>query len=333
MSGVCMLMVVLICLQVVYMYWGNSLDQTHIQETMTTRTGQAIPDADLTSERIAKPQSGDPPIPVEPGNEDVIGWMHIPGIETGWKRAIQEGTGLDVLDNGGLGHYRNTAMPGQVGNTAYAGHRTPGDLGYVDRLKNGDAIVIQTADHWYVYKVMTTWVTTPDDANVLSADQPNVRWLTLTTCHPMIATVDASLQHRYIVRARFAYWANVKDGIPRELSTGKNTGKATVAKAKSLIRRVSKNAPITPMLTGVMLIVWLLFNGVCWLAWRKDRVRRPVSWNVMTVVWRLQYGPVLLRVFGWLFFWLTVTFAVWAWVSPWAAECMPWLMSGSPTLG
>lgn len=34
-------------------------------------------------------------------------------------------------------------MPGAVGNSAYAGHRTGGDLGYIDRLQTGDAIVIQ----------------------------------------------------------------------------------------------------------------------------------------------------------------------------------------------
>ncbi|MBT1162578.1 sortase [Bifidobacterium sp. SO1] len=334
-GGISFLLLIICGLQIVYMYWANSFDQIHIQETVAAQTAKkTIPDVDLTSDKIAKPQSGDPPIPGEPSNESVIGWMYIPGIETGWKRAIQEGVGLDVLDNGGLGHYPNTAMPGQLGNTAYAGHRTPGDLGYVDRLKNGDAIVIQTADHWYVYKVMSSWVTTPDDFRVLDADQPNARWLTLTTCHPMIATVDASLQHRFIVRARFSYWANVKDGIPQELSVDRKAEPVNFVsnKAKQTVRRISKSAPITPILTGCMLVVWLLFNGFGWLLWRGNRRSRPVSWSVMTVFWRLQQGPLVLRLINYAFFWIMVALAVWAWLSPVVSVYMPWL-NGSPTLG
>lgn len=52
-------------------------------------------------------------------------------------------------------------MPGSIGNSSYAGHRTPGDLGPADTLKPGDPIIIQTADHWYVYEMQSSWMTTP----------------------------------------------------------------------------------------------------------------------------------------------------------------------------
>lgn len=335
-GGLAFLLAVFLILHIVYVYWGISFDQIHEQETIAAQASKQHVDVDLTSEKIAKPQTSEPPVEGgEPSNEQFIGWMYIPGIETGWKRAIQEGTGLDVLDNGGLGHYKNTPMPGQIGNTAYAGHRTPGDLGYVDRLKPGDAIVIQTAQHWYVYKVMNSWVTVPTDGTVLEAEQPNVRWLTLTTCDPMIATVEASLQHRFIVRARFSYWANVRDGIPQELSTSRQQKPAqfVVNRAKQTVRTISKSAPITPILAMVLLVIWVLFNGLNWLLWRKEREPKPASWSPVTLMWRLQAGPIVLRCLSYVFWWGMLVMVLWAWVSPWVNAQFPQLLTGNPTIG
>jgi sortase A len=42
--------------------------------------------------------------------------------------------------------------------------------------------------------------------------KPTERLLTLTTCHPKYSDKE-----RYIVHAKFAYWAIVKDGIPEEM--------------------------------------------------------------------------------------------------------------------
>ena len=55
----------------------------------------------------------------------------------------------------GIGHYVGTAGPGQVGNFAVAGHRTTYGRPFhdVDRLEDGDRVVVETAGEVYVYEV------------------------------------------------------------------------------------------------------------------------------------------------------------------------------------
>lgn len=171
-AGMSIFLAIILVMHVGWVYIGNGMDQIHTQQTIVTNQGfkTAQPTKTDGSTRIAKPQTGEPPTEPEPEYSTVIGWMRIPRFGAEWQRAIQEGTDLKVLDNYGIGHYQGTVMPGSIGNSSYAGHRTPGDLGPADTLKPGDPIIIQTAGHWYVYEMQSSWMTTPDDAAVI-ADQ------------------------------------------------------------------------------------------------------------------------------------------------------------------
>nr|WP_216593676.1 sortase [Arsenicicoccus sp. oral taxon 190] len=53
---------------------------------------------------------------------DPFAVVRIPALGRGYAVPVVEGTTRDVLRRG-IGHYRGTAMPGQVGNFALAGHR------------------------------------------------------------------------------------------------------------------------------------------------------------------------------------------------------------------
>ena len=326
-SGTAFLLAIVCILHAVWIYGANGLDQMHVQETIVSDAANTIEDVDTTSDRIAAPHRETAPVETAPAYGDVIGWMYIPDIEQDWKRAIQQGTDLDVLDNGGLGHYENTVMPGQNGNSAYAGHRTGGDLGFVDRLTTGDPIVIQTAGHWYVYRVNAAWVTTPDDSGVLDSEDGKP-WLTLTTCHPMLATEDESLKHRYIVRATLDYWADVADGIPQEIAVSKDKPVAYAAsRVSKAIRDVSKSMPVTPVLAACCLFAWLVLNGFGWVLAHGRKTRRAASWNPLTLMWRIQQGPAVVRVTAYALWWMMLVFAAWAWGSPWVSVNMPWVTS------
>lgn len=90
---------------------------------------------------------------------------------------------------GGVGHYPSSALPGQQGNFALAGHRTTHakPFTYLDVLERGDEILVQDLDgRVWVYVVKATIITTPDDTTVLSGDPLAVGkpTITLTTCHP-----------------------------------------------------------------------------------------------------------------------------------------------------
>ncbi|MCQ4083807.1 class E sortase [Streptomyces sp. RB6PN25] len=123
--------------------------------------------------------------------------IRIPAI--GVTAPIAEGTSkAAVLNFGYVGHYPQTAEPGQPGNFALAGHRnTHGEpFRYINRLRPGDEVVIETAHAVFTY-VLDRMVpqTSPSDGTVIdpvpySGVHPEDRlsgpgyYITLTTCTP-----------------------------------------------------------------------------------------------------------------------------------------------------
>jgi sortase A len=104
-------------------------------------------------------------------------------------------------------------MPGQQGNFAVAGHRVGRGSPFleIDELRAGDPIVVETADSWYVYRVLGPaqggvpgqQVVSPSDVSVIAPTpngppegSPTGAYLTLTTCHP-----EYSARQRLIVHA------------------------------------------------------------------------------------------------------------------------------------
>jgi sortase A len=132
---------------------------------------------------------------------------------------IAEGTSKkDVLDRGMVGHYAEggltTAMPSAAtGNFGLAGHRnTHGEpFRYINRLNKGDAIVVETQDKYYVYKMTSTLpVTAPSNTSVIdpvpkgSGFTTAGRYITLTTCTP-----EFTSKYRLIV------WGKMVEERPR----------------------------------------------------------------------------------------------------------------------
>ncbi len=166
---------------------------------------------------------------VGPGEH--FGVIHIPAFGYDHQSIIAEGTTKQVLDFGAFGHYTDTAMPGEIGNFSTAVHREVygARMINVDKLKEGDAIVIETADTWYVYKIISHQIVDPSDIYVVSPDpfrarerieagqdysgiHPTRRLLTITTCHP-----PGIANKRWIVQAEFDNWVKRSDGKPIEL--------------------------------------------------------------------------------------------------------------------
>ncbi|MBT1164580.1 class E sortase [Bifidobacterium felsineum] len=300
--------------------YGQGLDMIHRQETIARTQNVKAATVNASSTRIAEPRAGDPPMESRPAHASVMGWMWIPRFGAGWHRAIQEGTGLDVLNNYGIGHYETSVMPGMTGNSAYAGHRTMGDLGPANLLQPGDPIIIQTADRWYVYEMQKSWETTPDDVAVLD-NQGDAKIITLTTCRDSLDLQD-SLSHRFIVRGRFKYWANTADGIPSELAPKSDPISKTVARTVDVTRTLSVRAPMSMWLAAATGLLWLLTLGLGRLLAGRNR-KRPATWNPMILLWRIQQGGLIGKPLGFMCMWLTVMFAQWAWLSPWLATLLP----------
>ncbi|MFG2460655.1 class E sortase [Streptomyces sp. NPDC048523] len=151
----------------------------------------------------------------EPGQGFAL--LHIPKLDV--VVPIAEGvSNKKVLDKGMVGHYSEgalkTAMPdAKTGNFALAGHRnTHGEpFRYINRLSPGDAIVVETQDDYFVYKMTSTLpVTSPSNTSVIdpvpkgSGFTTAGRYITLTTCTP-----EFTSKYRLIV------WGKMVEERPR----------------------------------------------------------------------------------------------------------------------
>lgn len=128
--------------------------------------------------------------------------LRVPSIGLDW--IVVQGVDLADLAKG-PGHYPGTAMPGQVGNFAVAGHRTTHGAPFfrIGELRAGDVITAQVAGATYTYRVSSREIVDPSQVSVVAPvpDRPGVmpteRLLTLTSCNPKY-----SARQRMIVHAR-----------------------------------------------------------------------------------------------------------------------------------
>ena len=169
---------------------------------------------------FAQTPPGAPEIPaVKLGHGLAI--LRIPRLGRGYHKVIVEGIGRDDLRKG-PGHYPGTALPGQVGNFVVSGHRTTygAPFNQLDKLKVGDAIVIETRSNWYTYRETSHEVVKPTAIGVTYPvpDQPGAKptkkLLTFTTCNPKY-----SARQRLIVFAQLVE-TTAKPGVPSVLSSG-----------------------------------------------------------------------------------------------------------------
>lgn len=157
-------------------------------------------------------------IPVKPG--EALAVLRIPRFGKAWKpRVIVEGTSQANLRMG-PGHYSSTALPGQIGNFSVAGHRATYGNGFkpMDKLRIGDAVVVETKQMWITYRVTQSKIVRPYETEVVAPvpGKPGVkatqRFLTLTTCDPWY-----SASHRLIVHALFEVATPKSTGLPAAL--------------------------------------------------------------------------------------------------------------------
>ena len=114
---------------------------------------------------------------------EVVAQLQIPSIDVDF--FVVSGVGVEDLRLG-PGHFSDTPLPGQVGNSAIAGHRTTYGQPFhdLDQLSAGDDIIITTAYGTFTYQVNTLRVVEPTEYSVVSTTDPTTATLTLTTCHP-----------------------------------------------------------------------------------------------------------------------------------------------------
>ena len=136
-------------------------------------------------------------------------FLHIPRLGSRWSVPVVEGVELPDLARG-VGHYPETARPGQVGNFAVAGHRaTNGEpFAGLDQLHKGDVVVAETRGRWFTYVIDRTRIVAPDATWVLDpvpgkpGATPTRRLLTLTTCNPRWASYERLILFGHLLESR-----------------------------------------------------------------------------------------------------------------------------------
>ncbi|WP_344723140.1 class E sortase [Agrococcus terreus] len=163
-----------------------------------------------------------PPAEVRADDRESFAVVHIPRLGE-FERVVGEGTSRAVLDSlqQGLAHYETSAMPGEVGNFAVAGHRNGqgGPFTHLDEMRLGDRVYVRTEQAWNVYELRNHEYVPPTAVDVVAPvpRMPEVpadgRYLTLTTCNP-----EWSAAGRLIAYATWVGWSPAADGMPAELA-------------------------------------------------------------------------------------------------------------------
>jgi LPXTG-site transpeptidase (sortase) family protein len=126
-----------------------------------------------------------------PVNYNVMGYLKIPALKV--SQNLLQGTEKQLKY--GVGHVVSTALPGETGNCAVAGHRS-GPFRYVDLLGTGDKVIIKYNDNTYTYSVYESFTVSPNEVRVLEDVGDHAYTLTLITCTPYLI-----YNQRLIVRA------------------------------------------------------------------------------------------------------------------------------------
>ena len=170
---------VLFLLVVVYdLWWTNVVTERQVEQQR---------------EELRLHWESDKPVQTAPIPAEAFGLMYIPRLQQDvWAEPLIEGVEDADLAKG-IGHFPDSALPGEIGNTAYAGHRaTNGQpLANVDQLQVGDLVHIETATAWYTYRLTrddlvaptAVWVVDPVPGEP-PGTVPTQPILTLLTCHP-----------------------------------------------------------------------------------------------------------------------------------------------------
>jgi sortase A len=215
---------VLLGLFIVYqLYYTNVVGRQEMGDEVAAMRKQwaAAAPAPVTSSPVSSPtvatESQPVAVPVQaplvaPTYGGAVAILYIPHMSGGTGIPVLEGVELDIL-NKATGHYPGSALPGQLGNFAVAGHRkTHGEpFRHLDVLRAGDYVYVETAQDWYTYRLDDDPVIIdPRDVGVVDpvpgepGAAPTRRLITLTTCNPWWASTQRMVVTGHLVDTRAA---------------------------------------------------------------------------------------------------------------------------------
>ena len=255
----------IILLFVVWQLWGTAITQHHSQAQLKNqfqaKVGkvEAKPAFQLVpaTTKIADPPQG-----------TVMAQIQIPKIDL--SQYVVSGTDEDDLAKG-PGHYLGTAMPGQAGNVAIAGHRTTHGAPFnrLAELAIGDPIYLTTLSGQrltYIVSAVPVAVS-PSDVTVLNDFGDNR--LTLTTCNPEYSAI----QRLIVVAAYLPPGASHPQPIARGAGTPYHLAPAAESGWNTSL------LPLVLLFAGLLVAIGLLNRRLSLIYGREGR------WLILGPIW------------------------------------------------
>jgi sortase A len=251
---------------VAWQLWGTAISQHHAQAQLQSAFEASV------HEHHTAPVTGAGPVLI-PANQVVtpptegspVAHLQIPAI--GLDEYVVSGTAEGDLAKG-PGHYIGTAMPGQAGNVAVAGHRTTNGAPFnrIGQLAVGNPIYLTTLSGERLTYVVSQppAAVSPSDVAVLNDFGDNR--ITLTTCNP-----EFSASQRLIVVGR------LKQPNPPKASKAKPVTYHIVNPATASWDWSS--LPVVVLEVGVLLLLGL--SNRWFTAW----FGRSGRWMILVPIW------------------------------------------------
>jgi sortase A len=245
---------VIVLLFVGFQLWGTGLAEAHSQAALKRSFNAAVATHQPTDSPTVVPSAGGTGASTAaPAPNGALAHLLIPRI--GLNVYVVQGVSDEDLRRG-PGHYPQTALPGQVGNAAIAGHRTTYGAPFysLNELRIGDSISLtDTAGRTFIYRVSESpRVVSPTDVSVL--EPTPFAQLTLTTCNPRFSATS-----RLVVFARLSNRPPLPATSPAAASPASSDqgGKATVAAANTLGSGNRSAWPPTLLYGGLVVLLWI----------------------------------------------------------------------------
>ena len=177
-----------------YQLWGTGIQEAQSQNKLESSFKNLLVESSVEKPVAGVPSTIREPIFVDRG--DGVFLIQMPTINV-TKYVV---AGVETADlKKGPGHYPSTPLPGELGNSAIAGHRTTyGEpFRHLDDLEIGDPIIVTDLfNRTFTYTVTAQQIVEPSDTWVTATTDPNKATLTLTTCDP-----EFSAKRRLIISA------------------------------------------------------------------------------------------------------------------------------------
>lgn len=201
------ILIIVTILIIAYLLWQNHL----MKKTETDNTKVAFEtyeEVTCTNNEITADNSNPQITNEEADPNQIIGYIMFPTL--GESTALLQGDINDdqiaAMDRG-VSHDPQSSMPGEPGNTVFAGHRELFFKHFLE-LNTGDDVIVNVGDNIYIYEIESFEIINPDDADkVFYSNDEDL--LVMYTCYPIEAWKPFS--QRMVIKAKPVESTTVED--------------------------------------------------------------------------------------------------------------------------